>query len=74
MYLVDGFLVVEIALYPPKGSEVHVTRSDFKLRVNGKDGKSRPARGDDVTHVRWTLQAPVPAGQGGSVSYRAVVR
>lgn len=45
-----------------------------KLRVSGKDGKTRPARGDDVSHVRWTLQAPVPAGQGGSVSYRAVVR
>ena len=36
MYLVNGFLVVEVALYPPKGSEVHVARSDFKLRVNGK--------------------------------------
>lgn len=45
-----------------------------KLRVTGKDGKPRPARGDDVSHVRWTLQAPVPAGQDGSVSYRAVVR
>lgn len=44
------------------------------LRVKAPNGALRAARGEDVTHVRWTLLAPLAAGQGGSVSYRAVVK
>lgn len=44
------------------------------LRVKNPDGTSRPARGEDVTHVRWTVLGAVPAGKDGSVSYRAVVK
>ena len=35
-YLVDGYLVVEVALYPPKGMEVQVRAPEFTLRINGK--------------------------------------
>lgn len=43
------------------------------LRV--KDAKGlRAAKAADVTHVRWTLPASVPAGKEGAVTYRAVVK
>lgn len=44
------------------------------LRVKNPDGSLRPARGEDVTHVRWSVQAAVPAGKEGSVTYRAVLK
>lgn len=42
-----------------------------RLQVPGADGQPRPARAEDVTHLRWTLEAPVKAGASGRVSYRA---
>ncbi|MBO9623857.1 MAG: hypothetical protein J7500_14205 [Sphingomonas sp.] len=33
----------------------------------------RPARADDVTHVRWTIPAIAPGGTG-TVEYHAIVR
>ncbi len=35
VYIVNGYLVVEVALYPPKGMEVRARSSDFALRING---------------------------------------
>src|SRR5262249_5357098 len=43
------------------------------LSVKGADGKPRPAQGNDVTHVRWKLHAPLKPGEEGTVSYRAVL-
>jgi uncharacterized repeat protein (TIGR01451 family) len=45
-----------------------------QLTVKGADGKTRAAAGSDVTHLRWTLTAPLKAAGEGSVSYRAVLR
>lgn len=44
------------------------------LQVKGGDGKSRAARAEDVTNLRWTLLGAVAPGKDGNVSYRAVVR
>lgn len=44
------------------------------LTVATRDGGRRPAQADDVTHVRWTLATPVPAGGGGVLTFRGVVR
>lgn len=44
------------------------------LTVPDAEGKLRPARGEDVTHVRWTVLAPVKPGAGGKLSYRARVK
>lgn len=41
------------------------------LKVTGADGKSRPARATDVTHVRWRLDAALKPGEEGKVSFRA---
>jgi hypothetical protein len=35
-YIARGFLVVEVALYPPKGQTVDVHSGNFVLRINGK--------------------------------------
>ncbi|MEA3062431.1 MAG: hypothetical protein QOJ94_2212 [Sphingomonadales bacterium] len=43
------------------------------LRVATADGKGRPATAADVTHVRWNFPA-IPAGAGGKVSFRGIVR
>lgn len=44
------------------------------LRVKAPDGSQRAARGEDVTHVRWTVLGAVAPGKDGSVSYRAIVK
>lgn len=44
------------------------------LKVNDSDGTVRGARPEDVTHVRWTFARAIPAGQGGKLSFRGVVR
>lgn len=44
-----------------------------KLTVKGADGQVRPARAEDVTHVRWTLTAPLKPAAQGTVTYRAML-
>jgi len=44
------------------------------LRVRNADGSMRPAVDADVTHVRWRFAAPIPAGEGGNLSFQGVVR
>lgn len=41
------------------------------LTVSGTDGKARPARPSDVTHVRWRFEAPLKPGDEGKVTFRA---
>lgn len=45
-----------------------------RLSVVGADGKRRSARSDDVTHIRWQLDQPIPAGGAGKLTFRGVVR
>jgi len=39
-----------------------------------EDGTTRPARGDEITHIRWTLTTPVPPNGEGDVSYKAILK
>ncbi|MCX7283470.1 MAG: hypothetical protein NTX28_05390 [Novosphingobium sp.] len=43
------------------------------LTVKDADGKVRPARAEDITHLRWTVPAIAP-GASGTVEYHAIVR
>jgi uncharacterized repeat protein (TIGR01451 family) len=45
-----------------------------ELKIRDRDGVWRTARTDDVTHVRWTMRAAIPAGAHGKLSFRGVVR
>jgi uncharacterized repeat protein (TIGR01451 family) len=44
------------------------------LRVVSANGATRTAGADDVTHVRWRLSAPLPAGGKGQFSFQAVLK
>ena len=44
------------------------------LVVANADGTTRSARPEDVTHVRWVIAQPIPAGQAGRLMYRGIVR
>lgn len=44
------------------------------LRVTLANGTTRPATAADVTHVRWALKAPIPAGGGGKLRFRGIVK
>jgi len=53
------------------GGKTYVARG--RLTVE-EGGEQRPARGDEITHIRWTLTQPVPAKGEGEVSYKAILR
>ena len=44
-----------------------------RLFVLDAAGRKSPARPGDITHIRWTLEAPLPPGARGAVSFRAVL-
>jgi uncharacterized repeat protein (TIGR01451 family) len=45
-----------------------------QLTVALNDGSRRAAQPDDVTHIRWAFQKPIPAGGGGKLIFRGVVK
>lgn len=45
-----------------------------QLFVTEADGRRRPARGSDYTHIQWTLAAPIAAAGATAATYRATVR
>ncbi len=44
------------------------------LRVRESDGSERPARSEDVTHIRWAFSQPIPAGASGKLMFRGIVK
>ena len=65
-FFVNDFLVVEVALYPPKGEKVHVNEGAFALRINGKRQVLVPSPPSVVAsalqHPDWQ---PGPRLEGG---------
>ncbi|MEZ5921794.1 MAG: hypothetical protein R3C60_10635 [Parvularculaceae bacterium] len=53
------------------GGKTYVARG--RLTVI-EDGETRAARGDEITHIKWTLAAAVPPKGAGEVAYKAVLR
>lgn len=43
------------------------------LTVKDASGAPRPARAEDITHIRWTVPVIAPGGSG-TVEYHAIVR
>jgi uncharacterized repeat protein (TIGR01451 family) len=78
--------VPENMLYVDKSAEGTGTRIVFSvdngksysplasLKVRNKAGKERPARPDDITNLKWTLEKPLEPGGKGTVSYKAKVK
>lgn len=44
------------------------------LTVREADGTVRPARANEVTHIRWAFTQPIPAGEAGRLMFRGVVK
>jgi uncharacterized repeat protein (TIGR01451 family) len=44
------------------------------LKVKGPDGKERMALPREYTHIRWTYQGQLMAGQSGEVGFRTVIK
>lgn len=44
------------------------------LTVAAADGSRRAATANDVTHVRWKLAAPLPAGGKGQFAFQAILK
>lgn len=44
-----------------------------ELVMVSADG-SRLATADEITHIQWTMDAPIPAASRGEVSFRAVLK
>jgi hypothetical protein len=67
-FLIDDYLVVEIALYPPKGTPAASRASDFSLRVNGKRpiASAPPSMAAaSLRRVQWKQQGPHAEGSVG---------
>ena len=78
--------VPEHMLYLDNSAEGAGTRIDFStdkgksygplaaLKVTNKAGRERPARAEDITNLRWTIEKPLAPGGKGTVSYRAKLK
>lgn len=44
------------------------------LTVRDDTGAERPARSEDVTHLRWAFNQPIPAGGAGKLMFRGIVK
>lgn len=53
------------------GGQTYVARG--RLTV-AEGGAARPARSDEITHIKWTLSAALGADEKGNVSYRAILK
>ena len=67
---VDGVETASVS-FSADGGQTYVARGRLTV-VEG--GEPRPARGDEITHIKWTLSAPVGPQAEGEVSYKAVLR
>jgi hypothetical protein len=68
-YIAKDYLVVEVALYPPKGETIQVHAANFSLRINGRNTPLAPVAASVVAaalqHPDWQQQGPhVEAGGG----------
>ena len=43
-------------------------------KLRAPDGALRPARAEDVSHVRWSLKAPIAVAGTGKLSFRGSVK
>ena len=69
MYLARNYLVVEVALYPPKDTTFTADPSRFELHVNGKKTGIKPQAPQTVaanlSHSEWHSEQPGVSASGG---------
>src|SRR5690349_1724471 len=69
MYVVENYLVVEVALYPPKEAKIAPDPGQFALRINGKKTALMPQPpamvAASLSHPEWQ-QPPRATADGGA--------
>lgn len=77
MYVAKHFLVVEVAIFPPKGQTCDVRNADFSLRINGRkepvDAETPDMAAQDVKHPEWKQPDGPIVEVGGAVNNAGVV-
>ncbi|NNE40762.1 MAG: DUF11 domain-containing protein [Marinicaulis sp.] len=58
-------------LFSADGGETFVARG--RLTVV-EDGRPRAAKGDEITHIKWTLASALKPSQAGEVSFRGILK
>jgi hypothetical protein len=74
MFIAKDYLVVEVAIFPPKGATLEIHNTDFSLRINGKkpllDAQAPTAVVAEMQHPEWKQPGGViteaGAGMGNS--------
>lgn len=76
-YIAKDFLVVEVALYPPKDSSIQVNGGRFALRINGKKQVMPPVQPQMVAaslqHPEWQWQTGPRLEGGGGLDNAGVI-
>jgi hypothetical protein len=76
-YITKEFLVVEVALYPPKGQGVTVNEGAFALRINGKKPALAPVApalvASSLHHPDWQTPSGPQVEAGGGVGTTGVI-
>jgi len=70
---VEGTVAGEDAniTFSADGGQTYVARG--RLTV-AEEGVERPAKSNEITHIKWTLDNPLPARAKSEVSFRAILK
>ena len=60
------------AIYSVDGGQTFLPRGERKIKET--DGSYRSASAEEITHIRWVVPGPVPAGAQGQLSYKAILK
>jgi len=74
-FIANDYLVVEVALYPPKGQTLTVQNANFQLRINGKRLVETAAPQMVVASMKnpqWAQRTGIHPEVGGSVDNNGV--
>jgi hypothetical protein len=76
MFIAKDYLVVEVAIFPPKGATLDIHNTDFSLRINGKkpllDAQAPAAVVADIEHPEWKQPGGVITQAGAGVGNAGV--
>ena len=53
------------------GGQTYLARGRLTIE---EQGTVRPAKNDDITHIKWTLPDPLAAGRQGEIAYHAILK
>jgi hypothetical protein len=70
--LADGYIVLEVAVYPKSGDKLDLNRDDFLLRVGGSGDAIRPADPETVAGVLQRKNTPRPPSNSDVTVYPSV--